>query len=382
MRILFVVAILKHGRGGHVHSLNHISREVAKDHSVNIITIGPQSSSVLEGNPWFLRRINFNGIYRKELKIFLKESLGSYDVVHFFDDLAFDVCKLYINPIKNLVVLNRCGGPNPKRASFAHNIILFSQENLEWYHNRSKFNKSNISLIPNRVRKLSVDFTRKRNGNSFNFMRICRIGSVYEKSIKDSIALIKNLVDSGHSRIKLFIVGFIEEIEVYEECKLFAKDLPVQFLTEEKYTTEASSMLFLADAVIGTGRGLMEASSLDLPVLTIDSQGDIPVLLDDMAFEDAFKTNFSQRNLFSESVKKGNFNKIEKLITESTYYSMLSDTSRAFYLDYFDLQKAREKYSKYYLSGIKNSLNFKDWSVGNILIAHLKFYRASLKKSS
>ena len=185
---------------------------------------------------------------------------------------------------------------------------------------------------------------------NFTFVRICRIGISYKKSILDSFNLIKKIIDSGISNIKLIVIGSIENIKFYNELKnneLVINGF-IQFYTDENYTKEASKMLLLADAVIGTGRGLMEAGSLSIPLLTINSKGEIPVLINKNNFWDAFKTNFSERNIFDNLDDNENLKNIVKLIKNKYYYEEMSSFSKHLFDYYFNIDRVIFLYNKVY----------------------------------
>lgn len=202
MRILFFITTNGNGRGGHYHSLNHISREIGKDNEVKIISIGSGENGVLNSNPYFVKHIFFNGLNFIKLKneIDLLKKKFKPDIYHCFDSSSYNIIRLIISSKNNKIILNKCGGPNSKHYPHANNIILFSSENYEWFKKNRKYKKASIYLIPNRVRKLKLDnsyFPFEKNKLDFIFVRICRIGHVYKKSIDNSISLIKHLIVNG-----------------------------------------------------------------------------------------------------------------------------------------------------------------------------------------
>lgn len=211
-------------------------------------------------------------------------------------------------------------------------------------------------------------------------MRICRIGLAYKKSIKDAINLISLLLKSNIPNVKLYIIGVVENNEVYEELKnnTLVNSGHIVFLTEEEYTHEASKMLYLADVVIGTGRGLMEAASLGKPLLAIDKNGKIPVLLNDLNFNDAFKTNFSERNIFYKFNNEDNIKSILQLINDKDCYKANSSFVLHSFKEYFSLEKAKEAYSAAYNES-KTSKRKLISDLPFILRSTLNFYRSYSK---
>ncbi|MDR6301793.1 glycosyltransferase family 4 protein [Mesonia maritima] len=364
MKVLYLINGLGTGKGGHFHSLNHISREIAKLNQVKIIVLGPVRSEIIEENPFFYRRIRFNGLNMWSVKNELDSFFNFFkpDIIHCFDVSVYNIAKLLVNGNKYKFVLNKCGGSNPPYFPYVENLILFSKENMKWFDNQNKKYAKNIYLIPNRVRAVNIKSVKdvEKNESLFNFVRIARIGNSYKKSIRDSIKLVKEL-SRFRSKIKLYIIGSVEEESVLVELKEYAENANVVFLTDDKYTKEASQMLYLADAVIGTGRGLMEAASLALPVLTPASNSNYPILINKDNFDSFFETNFSPRNIVTDEVNNKNLSSIIKLIDNIDYRNKQSKYSLNLFLEKFDVKQVSTKYQNVYNIAIMNSYNVPFW---------------------
>ena len=359
MKILFFISVYGHGRGGHFHSLNHISRKIGENSDVKIISFGPGKSNIIESNPHFLEHIYFNGINFIYFKNKIKELIRNFnpEIYHCFDYGSYNTIRLLISSEKNKIIINKCGGPNPIKYPHVPNLILFSNENLNWFKNQKKHKNSNIYLIPNLVKSLLPDKNFQpiaKKNDEFTFLRICRIGSAYNKSINDSIFLIETLLSKGIKKVKLYIVGVIEDLNIFTKYNNhpLVKNGHVIFLTDPIYTTEASKMLYLADAVIGTGRGLMEASSLSIPLLAINKEDNIPVLLNNDNFLDAFKTNFSERNIFNDISSGNNIKNIITMIQKKDYYTEMSSFSKESFEKYFNIDKVVQSYSCAYTESV------------------------------
>ncbi|MRH99158.1 hypothetical protein GH721_01315 [Kriegella sp. EG-1] len=134
--------------------------------------------------PNFLERLNFNGISIVNFNTKLTRIIKSYkpDIVHFFDSTSYNLIRPFLsNNIK--IVVNKCGGPNPKNFPKVDNLVLFSKENKEWFSKRNKYKATNIFLIPNRAGTIitSESSLHKKDLGTFNLMRIARIGKTYVK---------------------------------------------------------------------------------------------------------------------------------------------------------------------------------------------------------
>jgi glycosyltransferase involved in cell wall biosynthesis len=355
LKILFFISVHGHGRGGHFHSLNHIAKEIGKKHQVKIISIGSGRSEVIKENLHFLGHLNFYGLNFTATKQKITRIFKEFnpDVLHFFDVDSYNAIRLLANIKKTKVAVNKCGGPNPTVYPYVKNLILFSQENFDWFKIKKKFQDSNIALIANRVIPIVIDPSFQpimKARNKFTFLRICRIGLTYKKSIKDSIRLIESLNFMGIYNVKLIVIGTVENWEVYKELAnlIENQNVEIEFITDPNLTREASKMLYLADAVIGTGRGFMEAASLGVPLLTINGNGDLPVVVDEENYCEAFKTNFSERNVFKLHDDNKNIEKIKKIIFEKNFYNEMSLFSKKIFNRDFDITLVSNKYLKFY----------------------------------
>lgn len=385
MKILFLISVFGHGRGGHFHSLNHISKKIGENSDVKIISFGPGKSNIISSNPYFIEHIDFNGFNFFYFKNKINKLIKKFnpDIYHCFDYGSYNTIRLLISSKKNKIIVNKCGGPNPIIYPHVPNLILFSNENLNWFKNQKKHQNSNIFLIPNRVKALLPDTNFQpiaKKSDEFTFLRICRIGSGYNKSINDSIFLIETLLSRGIKKVKLYIVGVIEDLNVYKKYNKhqLVKDGHVIFLTDQIYTSEASKMLYLADAVIGTGRGLMEASSLAIPLLSINKDDDIPVLLNNDNFLDAFKTNFSERNIFNFISEENNIKNIINIVQNKDYYAEMSLFSKEAFEEHFNIDKVVQSYACAYSESVFCKRNiFSD--INSISRTLIKFYNSHLK---
>lgn len=378
MKILFFITVGGHGNGGHAHSLLHISKEIGKYHDIKIVSIGSGVTDFVSLNPHFLNHVKFYGYnvfyLFNEIDKIIKEF--DPDIYHFFDFFSYNILRLKIGSGKK-VVLNVCGGPNQSIFPFVNNLILFSQENYSYYKRLKKLSQSNIHLIPNRVNRILIpDFKRLilKDTDSFNFVRICRIGTHYRKSLKDSLNLIHYLKRKSINA-KLYIIGVVESQNIYDELKNDMEDTPddVTILIEKEFTQGASKMLYLADAVIGTGRGIMEAASLGLPLLTINAEDNFPVLINEKNFINVFKTNFSERNKIELFNQEENLNNIEFMIKEKNYYNQLSRFSEDCFNKYFNVEKVLQEYD-YVYDHAKSGSNKNIHDLRNILWAFKHFY--------
>lgn len=369
MRVLFFITVRGHGRGGHFHSLNHISQAMGESDEVCICTYGTGRSQVLENNPYFNKHIFYNGKnfikYKKEVQSIIADFKP--DILHFFDTAAYNTFGLFFNLNKYQVFLNKCGGPNPVEFPLVQNLVLFSEENKSWFNSKSKFNNTKIAVIPNRVnpRLLDFNFNKKiEKKSAFCFVRIARIGSSYKKSILDSIRLVQELASKGKN-VHLYVIGTIQDNEIAKEIRIKTNGLPITMITDDCYTHKASDMLYLADAVIATGRGIMEATSLGKPILTSAKNSELPVLVNSNNFKQFFATNFSERNIAPDICLKSNYSEINKLIGDNAFFEKLSDFSKEVFEQNFSTAAGIPKYLNFYKSN-EEGTGFKFHAFSNL----------------
>lgn len=353
MKIFYFISVKGHGRGGHFHSLNHIASAMGNKNEVMIYTVGPGRSHILEKNQYFRRHFYFNTINFLHFKKALSNEInsGQPDVIHCFDLEMFRIIKLAYNGNIQNIVLNKCGGPNPIRFPLVDKLAVFSIENYDWFTSRSRFSKMHMTLIPNRVNKSSIQINvfdeYKKREDFFTFVRIGRIGETYKKSFLDAINLISVLKNRG-IRSCLYIIGVVESAETLKDLRGYASGLEVEFITESRFTEKASKMLYLADAVIATGRGVMEATALGLPILTTMEGAEIPVLVSEQNFQVFFSRNFSQRSFWKQYDRDLNLDAICHLITNDSHYERFSNFSRDIFSLHFDVEQGVFKYIELY----------------------------------
>lgn len=384
MKVLFFISVMGHGRGGHFHSLNHIAEALSEHVDAQIISVGPGKSDIIHNHKSFYAHIDTTKInffqFRKKIREILKKE--NPDVIHCFDSNTFNLLRLALYPHKTRMVVNLCGGPNPRFFPKVSHLVLFSEENKQWFQERRKFKNTAISLIPNRVNKKKYLETSPKSHSlekapdKFTLMRISRIGNTYKKSIDDSIRLVKELKARGVENILLYIIGTIEDQQVYESLIAETEGLPIQFLTEDVYTYKASDMLYFTDAVIATGRGIMEATALGKPVLAPAHNSKFPILLQEDNYYDFFKVNFSERSMATDKSMNENMDQIIRMIRNSDDYKKSAAFSMSLFSEKFDVKEGCKEYLKIYnnISSYKIRYGVFD-DVLNQAYYFLKFFR-------
>jgi glycosyltransferase involved in cell wall biosynthesis len=365
MNILFLISNDGgNGVGGHYHSLNQLSLEVSKQHNVQIVVFGSATSPVLEDNPAFIKHIKVGtglaGLIKANRELTKLRSGFTPDLIHCFDTQSLNRALLLPVYYNLPVVLNKCGGKNPLRSNYQHAdaIVTFSIENRDWFTENRNYNKEDIFLIPNRVSRLiplepSLRIEQKE-ADKITFVRISRLGGAYEKTLLDTFNLIEKL--SEKYPVQLIVIGRIQDNDRFEKLVEAGreKNIPVKYITDER-ATKGSDFLYLADFVIGTGRSLMEATSLGLPTLTPAVNSNFPVLLNSSNLETFLRTNFSERNIADEVSLKNNLASLEELMNNGDKYKEAQAETLAIFNDYFGTDSILPKYNLVYNYAIKKS---------------------------
>src|SRR5690606_35278967 len=101
----------------------------------------------------------------------------SPDILHCFDERAYNLLKILAISRKYKYVVNKCGGPNPSSFPKVENLVLFSRENETWFSSKREFSKTLMYLIPNRVERIqtSIQYPFLKDTSLFTFVRIARI---------------------------------------------------------------------------------------------------------------------------------------------------------------------------------------------------------------
>lgn len=220
-----------------------------------------------------------------------------------------------------MYILNVAGHLPKKFYPHANSLILYSLEDKEFFESKKSFNKSKIYLIPNRVNEKKLEQSDTNVNTIKNilpkgttvFLRIARIGVSYKESILQAINLVADLNKKGIPST-LVVIGVVEDFGIYSLLQEKAGDNAL-FFTKSEFTINASKNISVADFVVGTGRGFMEAALLGKPVLAPTRNRSYPELVDFNNFNLIFKTNFSQRYL-SDNDDGVLFNKALNAINE------------------------------------------------------------------
>lgn len=380
LSIVYFIFATGKANGGHYRSLALTAEHMAMHHDVKIIVLGYTYSHIIKDAPVESEFVYFNGLNIDSALKKVTLSIDGKSILHAFDLYAYFIVRLLRLKLGNKIALTKCGGPNP-RDYFpkVKNLVLFSQEDLDYFTARSRYASSGLHLIPNRTEDFLTDISKiqeikKRfNLDAFDkvILRICRISRMYQKSINQSIKLHQYVNEQG-CNAALIILGNVQDQSVIDNLK---DSLPqnVFFLTEDRFTANAKEVIEVADWAVGTGRGFMEASAKSRVMFAVSMQDDLPMLIGSHNFNQAFAYNFSERIVFEKQHIADNNDNIIKLFNDELYERNAKKQSLFWFREYFSIAGAVEKYSNIYKQLQDDPIDNKD------LVLHwFKFIRANL----
>lgn len=325
MKILYIIYASRDGRGGHYHSLYETARKVMENEDVTVVSVGVSPSPILKSLKKNYLHLPASSLL-SAVKVFLDTVKKIQpDVIHAFDTPSYFIGRIASFFTKTPILLTKCGGPNPARYfPYCKSMILYSAENKKYFKEKEKFRNSNIYLIPNRVSLTSNNQDSIRinklkkylSDGSISILRVARFTPAYRKSMLQAINLTLSLLEKGHN-VKLFIIGVVQDEEVYHEIIKYKSD-NIIFLVEDEFTINASEVINFADIVLGTGRSFMEAALLGKTMLVPCENLDLPVLVKEENIDYFFSKNFSPR-ITSNMTSQDSFKEIERVILKKSF---------------------------------------------------------------
>lgn len=334
--------------GGHFYSLKTISKALQESIDYRILNLGYVFASPLLDVEYAhyidLTNKNFISRIRKVINFINKYNP---DVIHAFDSMSLFIARTYCLFNNKLVVYTQCGGANwrTKYLPDSDVQILFSKENLDHHLLYGNPNTPKY-LIPNRSNKIETDTIRLSKlieefdlKDKFILLRISRFNSYYDLTFRQSLNLLRKYLLHNKNSVLIFI-GKIQEKDYFEEIKTISKGLPVIFITNEYYTKDANLLIEIASVLVCTGRGVMEACSLNKTVFCPVHDNEVPIVLNKQTFDILFRNNFSERTkLDSNYIEQQNINTIENNLNNETFL---------FFENFFSVEKVKTKYIEIY----------------------------------
>lgn len=339
------------GVGGHYFSmLSLLSIPVFEN--ANLLEIGYQKSPILSSiNSYKFIDFSFFSLFsvKKELKNVLK----NYDSLNIFcfDLYSYSIIRMLLSEsTKEIkITLIKCGGPNP---SFYYpntdNLICFSKENFDYFQKKTP--NTLVSLIQNRVSRRELIASQVNDNILKNIMGvkivcIARIGQEYKEKFLLANDLKDSILSAGE-KCTLICIGSIDDRTVFEQLKHLL-EVNVLWLTDCKYTNNASSYLNLMDIVIGTGRGAVESIFLDKVTFVPVNNSTQLVEVSSLNIDQLIENNFSGRTRLS----------VNNEIASSTLPLVKPSKSLVEYvISLYSIESGSSKYLEHIQQSKKNSM--------------------------
>lgn len=383
-KILFIITNQAHGRGGHFYTLR-TTIDALKDMITPLVIefgMAKVSSPILKeakGAKFFF--IPYKNIWETLKKSYFISKNEMPDVIHSFDSPAFFLGRILAVIFSIPHIHTKCGGPNPRiYYPIPSCLILFSEENLNYFKKKDRYKNTRIELIPNRVITPKTDERRiksireKIKKDDFIILRIGRICTHYNETLKQCIELTQKLNQDGVN-VQLVLIGVIQDNHLIEELKI-RSDRSILLLNEEEYTTNSAELIDIADMVVGTGRSFMEAALFGKPLLApTDTTLKIPVLVDQENINIFSQYNFSPRvpgKLFCQEIE---YEKIITVIKNHRAYQENSNFIKNYAHKNFLIDQAIPKIIELYNTKSKEKIRPLDSSINCLLL--LKSMRKS-----
>jgi hypothetical protein len=309
MKILYLIfSKTKYSGGGHFYSLVTLVDSLNSEFNCRILNLGNTNPEILiNRNDSFYIHINSFNIFYKIFHLINNVKHDMPHVIHAYDWRAHYFGRIISFLFNIPLIYTKCGGSNsqyfiPNSTTY----ILFSKEN--YTHYKKYINNNLIHLIPNRVKKVKsnlFDIINLKNDNNLCnkkiILKISRFNEYYDLTFTQSINLLNKLNHYSSDYVLIFI-GEIQSQEFYDKIKSNCKLLPVIFITDKYYTTNSSRLIDCGDIIVGTGRGAMEACSLNKIVFCPVSNYHLPIILNDKTIDNLFHFNFSERISVNEDI--------------------------------------------------------------------------------
>lgn len=343
-RILFVISCFRvsnTGNGGHYHSLRTVAEALAQTgEDVRIVSVGDFAPPAMQGVAVDYRHIGA-GRFGVQAAATLFDPSPTH--VHAFDRRAVFFARAFAKRHHANLYVTKPGGPNKTYHPFAEDIFTFSRENLDWLQADPRLGSARLHFAPQRVAPALIDEDRLAKLRTIypysgvTVLRIARIGPYYRRSIDMTLALAGSLRDQGH-QARALIIGTPDHSGTVAELESSVTG-PDIVCTSPEFTKLAARLLPIADLVVGTGRGLMEAMIAGIPTLCPVSDRTRPILVTAENLDRLQATNFSERSLSTPADDDG-LEAVARLLGHTPNWNDAVECSRSIASSNFDVRAA------------------------------------------
>lgn len=340
------------GTGGHYYSLCATAQAMSSRFHVHILNIGNNISPVIANSTIPHSFVPFSGrnimSVIKEIGQVCREQKA--DIIHCFDIPSYLVSVFSSCRLTLPIVLTKCGGPILSKDQYpvAENFIFYNLKEYQLFLNDPRYKGMNLQLIPNRVGLFDCDQDRVSGlqrelglQNRKVIVRIGRIAEAYKRTALQCVNLVKDLHAKDPSYY-LLLIGNIKDQDVYSCLKSEIEGCDyISILMEDKYTFNAKELIDIADVVVGTGRGFMEACQKGKKMMAPCKNTHYPVVVTSENFDEILANNISER--YVRQKEEDSIEDILRLLNNGP-------SSRIWFDNYFSIDTAIDRYEQFYLS--------------------------------
>lgn len=354
VQVMFIISNipgLNTGAGGHYYSLRTTVEALGPYVTPSVLVIGRVPERIFDQLECTIHVVPVESRSLRSTYRQVEDIVASSppQVIHAFDLIACYLARRVAMARGLGVIYTKCGGPNP-RYFFPHvdTLILYTRENERWARARYKLRNTNIELIPNRLGEVAQDEDRIAKlrkivaGKGAVFLRIGRFSRSYQSTLLQGVDLVRDLNQDGIA-CYILMIGAPEDPDVVERARSAAGEYGA-VVVEPEFTRNASELIDVGDFVVGTGRGIMEASARGRPLLTPMSNAPHPVLIGPGNFERLFATNFSPRNYDPDHNADANYTMISEAVRDKQTRMAAASFSKELHEKWFDIHAVLERY--------------------------------------
>lgn len=360
-KILFVITTYQ-PVGGHYYSLVTTARALSDIYDVHIFNLGTVLSPIIEKSGLSYDFVYYNKRNFVKVSKYISNyvSMQNISVVHGFDYTSCFLLSYAVKKNRDICFAwTKCGGQLSKSRKIPDikNIVVFSLQDLQFFERRYPDKNYNLMCIPNRVSDFDSDKIRieqlqkKYNLNDKRvILRIGRISEAYVNSIIQSIYLHK-LLYKEDTRFALLIIGTVKGDELLRKIETVSENCENVYIeTSQEFTNNSKELIDIAELVVGTGRGFMEACSKNKVMFVPSDAKKYPVLVTESNFQTALFYNFSPR--YYDDTKE--YIEGKQLLTFVNEYKCIS---RKWYDEYFSAEIINLKYCEFYENIKKHNIS-------------------------
>ena len=293
------------GLGGHYNSVRDLRAAFMRDWpdvKVSVLTIGNVQPAAFDSADPCVHHISTEG---RGMMALIRDVTDLGDRlapthVHAFDNKSYAFARRIAARRSAKKFITRPGGPNPRYFPWAPDIVCFSAENRDSLSKNRRYRDARFHLIPQRVGEPEWDRERIRSLRAMTdgqpiLLRIARITELNRPSLWQTVRLSEFLRDQGVDHT-LMIIGTPNDSDLVRQLQERVSGVG-HIVTNLHFTRNADRLTAVANAVVGSGRTLIEAAMADAVLFSPISDSELPALVTRGNWRTLAHSNFSYRSV-------------------------------------------------------------------------------------